>query len=830
MSYITNKAGITLDGGFKLDSAQPLDVRFVIASGEDKDELLASSCYAGMEVWDSNDNKKYRAVPKTGGFEWKEVGTISDIPDVDFTGYATEEWVTTNHYTKTQVDNLIAPAMVMKGTLGTGGTETALPVANKTSLGDMYKVITEADYVTVGTTKVHAKVGDVFVCYTTDNTNYQWTLIPAGDSDTDTWREIKVNDTSILGNGITTNPLNLKAGTNMTLTNSNGTVTFTAVDTGATSVAETGSGNAFTKAEYDETNRKLTFTKGNTFVDLTSTQTISGAKTFSTDVSIYAASGATPKLVFLRGTATDSYNDWAVYGTGGSLYFDNRGSGGSWSNRIQFLQDGGLVLFNNGQLKKYTGDGNSTAYTYTLPNKTGTIALTSDIPADYVTINLTDSDSTKSGTLTDAQVALMNANPHKVVFIWAKYYCFAENLTSDSVWYYSANPTFNGNKVNKKVIAITKSSKTWKYEDYTFTDHNDNTTYTFTGGTNKFTVTPSSGSAYDVTITPSITNGVTGSGLTADKIVVGNGNSTIKTSSKGISTTLTSTDDNNVPTSKAIATYIAGLGFSGDQDLSSYISTTKNSVNVVGNTKDLYKVNKTALFVPNGLVMGGTAAAAGLVTRGICGASTPNETTGAASKDNLYLNYDGNDTWAAGSGRGVVINAGSVGTDLGKGMYSYCAVRGDIVKAWVEDKGYTTNTGTITSISMTVPTGLKVTGTPITTSGTLAVALDTGYTIPLATDVQKGVTAESWGNHANAGYLTKTEAESTYVKISVADSKYVLTANVDPAGNAASGKIVSRAAKGQINSEKFAVTNASGTVGATMEYDASYKAIKFVFV
>jgi len=39
-----------------------------------------------------------------------------------------------------------------------------------------------------------------------------------------------------------------------------------------------------------------------------------------------------------------------------------------------------------------------------------------------------------------------------------------------------------------------------------------NTTYTFAGGTNKFTVTPSGGTAQDVTITPSITNNVTGSG------------------------------------------------------------------------------------------------------------------------------------------------------------------------------------------------------------------------------------------------------------------------------------------------------------------------------
>lgn len=38
--------------------------------------------------------------------------------------------------------------------------------------------------------------------------------------------------------------------------------------------------------------------------------------------------------------------------------------------------------------------------------------------------------------------------------------------------------------------------------------------------------------------------------------------------------------------------------------------------------------------------------------------------------------------------------------------------------------------GTVTSVDMTVPTGLTVSGNPITTSGTLAVALQSGYSIP----------------------------------------------------------------------------------------------------
>lgn len=63
-----------------------------------------------------------------------------------------------------------------------------------------------------------------------------------------------------------------------------------------------------------------------------------------------------------------------------------------------------------------------------------------------------------------------------------------------------------------------------------------------------------------------------------------------------------------------------------------------------------------------------------------------------------------------------------------------------------------TSMGSVTSVGMTVPTGLTVSGSPITASGILAVSLTSGYTIPLAADVTKGVTAHGWGNHADQGY------------------------------------------------------------------------------
>lgn len=75
----------------------------------------------------------------------------------------------------------------------------------------------------------------------------------------------------------------------------------------------------------------------------------------------------------------------------------------------------------------------------------------------------------------------------------------------------------------------------------------NNTTYTFANGTNGFTVTPSGGTAQTVTVTPSITNNIIGSG-TANKIpkftaanTIGDGYGVTDNST---STTVTSTDTN----------------------------------------------------------------------------------------------------------------------------------------------------------------------------------------------------------------------------------------------------------------------------------------------
>lgn len=74
------------------------------------------------------------------------------------------------------------------------------------------------------------------------------------------------------------------------------------------------------------------------------------------------------------------------------------------------------------------------------------------------------------------------------------------------------------------VLTLTYDGTSWVRDQ----GYNSNTTYTFTSGTNGFTVTPSGGTAQTVTVTPSITNNITGSGTSnyltkfTDTNIIGN--------------------------------------------------------------------------------------------------------------------------------------------------------------------------------------------------------------------------------------------------------------------------------------------------------------------
>ena len=86
--------------------------------------------------------------------------------------------------------------------------------------------------------------------------------------------------------------------------------------------------------------------------------------------------------------------------------------------------------------------------------------------------------------------------------------------------------------------------------------------------------------------------------------------------------------------------------------------------------------------------------------------------------------------------------------------------------------------GTVTSVGMSVPAGFAVSGSPVTGSGTLALSFVSGYSLPLTADVEKGVTAYGWGNHAQAGYAlvsnvySKTDADQKFMTITAFENLF----------------------------------------------------------
>ena len=96
-----------------------------------------------------------------------------------------------------KIDDLPEP-MIYKGTLGTGGTIQTLPAADAAHEGYTYKVITAGTYA-----GKEAKIGDTFTCCKPEGAqDFTWDYFSRGDTDTDTWRNIKVNGTEVIGSGI----------------------------------------------------------------------------------------------------------------------------------------------------------------------------------------------------------------------------------------------------------------------------------------------------------------------------------------------------------------------------------------------------------------------------------------------------------------------------------------------------------------------------------------------------------------------------------------------------------------------------------------------------
>lgn len=116
-------------------------------------------------------------------------------------------------------------------------------------------------------------------------------------------------------------------------------------------------------------------------------------------------------------------------------------------------------------------------------------------------------------------------------------------------------------------------------------------------------------------------------------------------------------------------------------------------------------------------------------------------------------------------------------------------LRKTAANTWTLDTtGYTTNTGTVTSVGISVPTGLSVSESPITTSGTIAISLTNGYSIP-TTAVQTNWSAA----YTDTSTATNSNTASKIVKRDASGNFSAGTITASLTGNATSANKVNKA-------------------------------------
>ena len=142
-----------------------------------------------------------------------------------------------------------------------------------------------------------------------------------------------------------------------------------------------------------------------------------------------------------------------------------------------------------------------------------------------------------------------------------------------------------------------------------------------------------------------------------------------------------------------------------------------------------------------------------------------------------------------------------------------------------------TTTGTVTSVAMTVPTGLSISGSPITTSGTLALTFASGYSIPTDANQTNWTTAYTQTQQWNGGStnLVAATGRTSLGGTTVGQSMFTLTNpsaitfprfnadNTVSALNAADFRTAIGAGSGGGTVSSVSVTSANGFAGTVAD-------------
>lgn len=262
---------------------------------------------------------------------------------------------------------------------------------------------------------------------------------------------------------------------------------------------------------------------------------------------------------------------------------------------------------------------------------------------------------------------------------------------------------------------------------------------------------------------------------------------------------------NSGTSSAAVLDFVLVKGDKGDTgDTNSLsIGTVTDGATAAASITGTAPTQTLNLVLPKGDAGDAATITVGSVTTGAAGSSASVTNSGTSSAAVLDFVIPRGDTgavegvdWADITGKPAVIAAGATATEAktviglenvsntsdadkplstaatsaladkvdkvsGKGLSTEDYTTAEKSKLAGIDSGATANTGTVTSVALAAPTGLSVSNSPVTTTGTLTLSFTAGYSIPTDTAQSNWNTAYGWGNHATAGYLTTNPALGT---------------------------------------------------------------------
>jgi hypothetical protein len=222
------------------------------------------------------------------------------------------------------------------------------------------------------------------------------------------------------------------------------------------------------------------------------------------------------------------------------------------------------------------------------------------------------------------------------------------------------------------------------------------------------------------------------SSSTSGNISTFNGTSGKLIQDSGVSfeTTLTTNSDTKSPTSKAVATYVTGLGYTTNTGtvtsvglaLPNIFSVSDSPVTTSGTlTGTLANQNANIVFAGPG-----TGSAAAPTFRALVANDIPNLDAEKITTGTLPISRGG--TGATSVTQGGIIYGSSTSAYASTAVGTAGQVltsNGTAAPTWSTISG----TGTVTSVGLAMPTGFTVTNSPVTTTGTLTAALSSGYSL-----------------------------------------------------------------------------------------------------